>query len=88
MKTYALSVLYEIEGIEKNRGTDEKKCEEKEAEGRIFLRTIAGHAASDSLHAVARERLDAPYKDMNTEDARRVMVEAYGAYLDELKGRF
>ncbi|MBW2522832.1 MAG: hypothetical protein JRI23_01590 [Deltaproteobacteria bacterium] len=50
-RTYALSVLYEIEEIEKLRGSDREACEVKRMEAIIFFRIIAGRVAEQDAQA-------------------------------------
>ena len=77
VQVYILSVLYELEGIEKNRGQHADICEEKEAEGRIFFETVSGYIDDKSKTDHLRSLLAVPYREMDTELIRTLMREAF-----------
>jgi hypothetical protein len=62
---FVLSVYYELEGIEKARGTDNIKCEEKQTEAVLFFRAVADQAANDSLKPVLTAALERPFTEMD-----------------------
>jgi hypothetical protein len=62
---YVLSVYYELEGIEKARGADIPKCEEKQTEAILFFRAVADQAANDSLRQVLAAALERPFTEMD-----------------------
>ena len=80
VQVYALSVLYELDGIEKNRGMNAGICEEKEAEGRIFFEIVSSYIADGSAVERIRSLLSASYTELDTETVRGLMREAFGDY--------
>lgn len=86
IKTYFFSVLYEFEGIEKNRGKDEEKCEEKEIEALLFLQIIGQFAAKLDAVDSLQQRLEQGYQNLNVKQARRFLFEAYPRYTEQMHG--
>ncbi|MBF0430595.1 MAG: hypothetical protein HQK83_04915 [Fibrobacteria bacterium] len=74
---YALSVMYEMDGIEKHRGKDPKICEEKVAEARIFFEIIRRHLTAKPLEEAINKLLQSGFEDMDTEAVRGMMEDAF-----------
>lgn len=70
-KTYALSVLYEVQQIEKKRDNDVAECDVKRAEAAIFYRVIEPFIKkrNEKLHAEIAAILKAQYTSF---DAKKV----------------
>jgi hypothetical protein len=78
---FALSVLYELEGIEGSRGEDSLKCEEKQAEARLFFEAIRSHAGGDSLGNALGEKLRRDCRELDIVGARHLTREAFADFL-------
>ena len=74
---YVLSIFYEFDGIEKNRGKDHKICEEKAVEARIFFEIIKDYAKSITLKGLSEAALSLKYTDMDIESMRRLISETF-----------
>jgi hypothetical protein len=74
-RTYALSVLYEIEQIEKLRQTDLDACEVKRAEAVIFYRIISSSIAKakPQAHAEILVMLEAPFDQMSATSLKTLL---------------
>ena len=79
-RVYVLSVLYELEGIEKNRGVDSLKCEEKVTEATLFLETVTPYARSDSIATALQQELGKGYAELDVEAARALVRQAFPTY--------
>ncbi len=75
--SYILSIYYEFEGIENNRGNNTDKCEEKEVEARLFFETISSFIQEDSIALEFKKLLDVDYKEMDIEQLRKLGKEIF-----------
>lgn len=84
IRTYVLSVFYELEGIENNRGVDTLKCEEKEVEGRIFFETVEKYVESEELRNLIWQSLYRRYDELDVAEVRKLLAEAFPLYVSDL----
>ncbi len=76
-EVYVLSIFYELAGIVENRGKNEKKCEEKLAEGRIFFEIVEKYANDSSLVNSIKTLFETDYNEMDIEKARGMVSKAF-----------
>ena len=82
-QAFALSVLFELEGIAENRGKDNEKCKEKEVEGRTYFEIVGKYAGSDSLKSLIQSGFAKGYEDMDIEKMQKMVSEAFNVGVPE-----
>ena len=83
-EVYIFSVFYELVGIAENRGKNEKKCEEKVVEGRIFFETVEKYAEDASLASAIKTSFETNYTEMDVEKTKEMVSRAFSFNIPEI----
>lgn len=77
VKTYVLSVYYELAGIVENRGKNHEKCEEKQMEGILFYQTVMEYVEDKTLRDSIADGLSLNYQEMDIPVIREQLLKAF-----------